>query len=617
MTIKNTDAIAISKLLEDNNSKTQFFAIPKYQREYTWGKKEWSSLFNDVLENGKDYFLGSIISVCDDSISSDYPILEIIDGQQRMTTLSILLAVLYSKASAYKNILRDKEDDRYDKLRALMKQLVYKKNNDSCSTPRLEPQKDNSKDFNYVLMKCGLLENEEYPKNFGNRKISKAYQFFIEQIDSLEKEMEDRDEKFDKCTFLFDLIEKFNSAILVDIEVSSNKDAYMLFESLNHRGVPLSAIDLIKNHLIRISDRDGKDVLCYKEWQTILKYLTEEYSVQERFFRQFYNAFRTDLNAPFVQLITNAKTKYYLGPLATRTTLLGIYEKLIEKNYATLIDSLKKHSKIYSIIINNNEDECPRLLYKPLINLERIQGAPSYILLMYLLSKIDDLAINYDVVKKIVDVLITFFVRRNVTDFPNTRNLTKIFMECIDLISSKKGDEVYCAVYDKLQSESSTDDIFKNKLQGKIYEENVDAVRFLLSYYEESFFTKENEQNLWKRDSKNKFIFTIEHIFPEGERIPQHWIDMIADGDKEKAKEFQDKYVHTLGNLTLTGFNSNLSNKPFDEKKNLTDKEGNYIGYKNKFKLNELLITEDTWTIDKIRNRTDGFVNYFLKEFSF
>lgn len=616
MAIKNTSSIPISKLLEDNNSKTQFFSIPKYQREYTWGKKEWMALFNDVLENGKDYFLGSIISVCDDSVSQDYPILEIIDGQQRITTLSILMAVLYQKAAIYKKKLKDDEDDRYDKLRALMKQLVYKKKDpEETIVARLEPQIDNSKDFKYVLLKCGLLDDVEQPKNFGNRKIAKAYAFFIEQINLLEDDEKSK-EGFDECSFLFDLIDKFNSAIIVNIEVSNNRDAYMLFESLNHRGIPLSAIDLIKNSLIRVSAEEKKDTACYNTWQSILKNLTEEYSIQERFFRQFYNAFREDLNTPFKKYITNAKTKYFLGPLATRTTLLDIYEQLIKNDYDILLKQLKEKSGFYSIIINNNRD-CPEILKKPLLDLERIQGAPSYILLLYIFSKKEELCITDDVIKQIIEFLVKFFVRRNITDFPGTRNLTSIFMDTVDLLASKKNNEVYTTIYDKLVKESSTPERFKEKLSGKVYEDNVDAVRFLLNYYEEKFFTKEKNSDLWRRDDKNKYVLTIEHVFPEGEKIPECWINMIAGGDKDLAKRYQDTFVHTIGNLTLTGFNSNLSNKDFVIKKNFTDSNQLPAGYNNGFKLNETIFCEEAWTVDRIQARTNALVDFFMKEFAF
>ena len=87
--------------------------------------------------------------------------------------------------------------------------------------------------------------------------------------------------------------------------------------------------------------------------------------------------------------------------------------------------------------------------------------------------------------------------------------------------------------------------------------------------------------DLWKRDAKNKFIWTVEHIFPQGENIPAPWVTMIADGDSNLAKQHRDDYVHNLGNLTLTGHNSKLSNMSFDKKRDRTDKQDNAVGYKN------------------------------------
>ena len=136
---------------------------------------------------------------------------------------------------------------------------------------------------------------------------------------------------------------------MVGIEVDTNKDAYMLFESLNHRGVPLSALDLIKNTLIATAERNADADNSYEIWKQILSNVSyDDYSVQERFFRQYYNSFREELNAPY----RSSDKKYYLGYLATRTTLLDIYEKMIKSDYKSLLDDLLQKSKIYALITN-------------------------------------------------------------------------------------------------------------------------------------------------------------------------------------------------------------------------------------------------------------------------
>lgn len=90
---------------------------------------------------------------------------------------------------------------------------------------------------------------------------------------------------------------------------------------------------------------------------------------------------------------------------------------------------------------------------------------------------------------------------------------------------------------------------------------------------------------------------------------------MIANGDKNLAIEYLNNYVHTLGNLTITGYNQNLSNLSFEKKKNRVNKDGNYIGYKNGLKLNEDVVSKDSWHIEGIKERTNKLVNFFVKEF--
>ena len=230
---------------------------------------------------------------------------------------------------------------------------------------------------------------------------------------------------------LLDILKKIERAVLVGIEVDTNKDAYMLFESLNHRGVPLSALDLIKNTLIAEAELRSDADATYELWKQILADVgQDDYATQERFFRQYYNAFRDELNRPYA----SRGKRYFLGLLATRTTLLDIYEKMVRHDYSALLADLSEKAQKYSIIVNNSENE---YLYTiALQNLERISGAPSYILLLYILSNQNDLALNDENVKSVVEILITFFVRRNLTDVPNTRKLTQLFIDIIDDIKN-------------------------------------------------------------------------------------------------------------------------------------------------------------------------------------
>lgn len=607
--IRHTDPYKVSQIF--SNEKSILYKIPKYQREYTWGQKEWGFLFNDIIENDYGYFLGSIICVDNSNNAMNDANLEVIDGQQRITSLSILLISLYEKLDKYKSQF---DEDQLTDLNNIKRELVVRRDGENVA--RLTPQIQNNNRDDYFSLLCekGLLVDHERKNNAGNRRIYRAHYYFSNLIDKYVIEIKEQNPDKSTIDILFELVKKFNSAVLVSIEVETHKDAYMLFESLNNRGVPLSAIDLIKNLLISISDSDGKSEECYSKWKKILNYLGDDYSVQERFFRQFYNTYRDELNESYK---TEGKTKYALGYLATKTTLLDIYEKLIKDDYEKFLDRIEKEARIYSILINNcSEEDCIEELSNPLFNLDKIQGAPSYILLLYLMSNRDKLEINNSIMIEIINYLTKFFVRRNITDYPNTRNLTKIFMDLVVLVSNRKNMEVYSIIVEYLKNNSSSDSIFEEKLRGQIYLDNPDATRFLLCYYEDKFKTNEIYTDLWCRDKSNKYIWTIEHIFPEGENIPEYWINMIAGGNKQLAIEYLNDYAHTLGNLTITGYNQNLSNLSFEKKMNRINKDGNNIGYKNGLKLNSDIAIKNEWHIDDIKERTNKLVCFFLSEFS-
>lgn len=610
--IKTVSQTTIADVFSITSDKV--YKIPKYQREYTWGIKEWDALFNDVTENDFGYFLGSYICVNNGSLNGT--VLEVIDGQQRFSTITLLLAALYSELAKCRN---DMDEEDLSELSNLRNELANKKQKFTASGGKiteynqrlfLQKQNSNDEDYTYILSDNGIITvKQAKPLNFGNRRIAKAYRHFVKLITDEVHEIKSDNPNITDIGALFQIVRKFESAVLVGIEVDTNKDAYMLFESLNHRGVPLSALDLIKNSLIAQAENSADADNAYEQWKQILKAVgQDDYSVQERFFRQFYNAFRDELNAPY----KSTDKKYYLGYLATRTTLIDIYEKMIKSDYHALLEDLSEKATKYSIIVNNTDDE---YVYTPsLQNLARISGAPSYLLLMYLLTNQNVLSLSDEDIKAIVDNLIIFFVRRNLTDVPNTRKLTQLFIDIISRIKCEKGSEIVASIKDMLKAVSATDETFEEKLRGPIYDENPEATRFVLCNIEAQHQTKEIYSDLWSRDTSNKYVWTIEHIFPEGENIPKEWIDMIANGDKAKAIQIRADYVHTIGNLTITGYNQNLSNMPFEHKKDRKSKDKTKdIGYRNGLFLNEDVVSEAKWTVDKITTRTNKIVKTLLK----
>lgn len=614
--IKTVNQYPISDVFSNQNNAV--YRIPKYQREYTWGIKDWDALFDDVIDNEEGYFLGSFICVSTSSLGTSE--LEIIDGQQRFTSVALLLAALYAKLAPYKENgeLDDDESTDFNNLRnAIANRKTTREGTKKVTsyTPKLilQDQYENRADFESILAENNIIDFRKKPNYRGLRRIEKAYRHFKKCIEQhVEKSIEENPDLLE-TDVLFDLAQKFKSVVLVGIEVDNHKDAYMLFESLNHRGVPLSAIDLIKNILIAQADGYGRADECYTQWKEALNNIGNDYSVQERFMRQYYNAFREELNTPF--LSEDTSKRFPLAYKATRTTLLDIYEKLIRKDYNQFMEDFMTESAYYSIIVNNSEEKKPYV--EELADLERIQGAPSYLLLLYLLTKQNELTLSDDDIKSIIKMLIIFFVRRNVTDIPATRNLDRIFMDIVAAVKVLKGQAVCQEIKRSLMEESAPDDIFDHKLRGPMYEENDMATRFVLCGIESQHQTREIYSDFWSRNKSGVYVWTIEHIFPEGQNIPDEWVKMIADGDKTIANNYRETYVHTLGNLTLTGYNQNLSNMSFEKKKDRMDKSNTkYIGYRNGLVLNEDVVSEETWTVDKIKERTNKLVEIIKSIYS-
>lgn len=225
---------------------------------------------------------------------------------------------------------------------------------------------------------------------------------------------------------------------------------------------------------------------------------------------------------------------------------------------------------------------------------------------------------NLSHLEEVARLLVCFFVRRNLTDTPATRDLTRLFMATIEKVAHQSNETVVKTIRSELRAVSASDEAFRSKLEGAIYEENAGVTRFVLCALAEQSMTKETWVDLWKYEGK-LFVWTIEHIFPQGDNIPASWSNMMAGGDTQRAMEIQESHVHVhkLGNLTISGFNSALGNKSFIEKRDRTDIKGRAVGYKNGLQLNAELATSNEWSVAQIDARTATLEDQVMKLFVF
>lgn len=624
------------RIVSSDQGAQEHYHIPKYQREYTWGKWNWERLLEDIDENDPGYFMGSLICVKDSDPTGpgDQIIYEVVDGQQRLTTLSLLMMAIYERLSELQDscVFEDQEDEQdfQNALSSLRNKLVKKlregefrkdqpggwiEQSKMCFL-RVQPstQNRNLEDYLYLLGKIGLIKSREKPRNLGNRSITRSWRFFLDEIP-------------DDVKGLLALVSKINQLNFVYISVTSQADAFTLFETLNNRGVPLSAIDIIKNKMLAEMEKQHQiDIdASYEQWQEIVSAVPDA-TGQERFLRHFYNAFRWDQTVRVDGI-----------PRAIKSKIIAIYESLIKKHAQSIFDRLRDMAVLYGTLMLPEESTLANQVKRQLVDLARVNAAPAYQVLLYLFSLPKTSFAQPDFHSRAIDLLQKYYVRRNVTDFPGTRDLDQGHMDLVQACQERlnSGNKLTFEFFrDKLliPGRFASKDVFDKALRGGMYSSNVLMTRYLLVKLDETHHSREYSPDLWARDDGDKYIWTVEHILPQTDSIPDAWVKMIADGDCKEAARIHEQQVDRLGNLTLSAYNSKLSTAAFEKKQALAEKrkvhgQEIWIGYRNKLALNDLtfkvdganisLATAKKWTAESIEARTNCLVDMLLKMYQF
>lgn len=626
----------------------ELFHVPKYQREYAWERREWDLLLSDIEGNEAGYFMGSLICVSNDHENrlGKHNVFEIIDGQQRLTTLSILmgaLAVTLKEAEGAFSSGDDSGKERFtDGYNSLRTKLVIRKNQreadraqpgafldkgDVCLL-RVQPsaQNHNLDDYQYLLREIKLLYGPEKPPHYKTRRISRAFSFFRDRV--LPKKPEE----------LLDLVDRLNKLNFVVIYADTHSDAFTLFDSLNNRGLPLSAIDIIKNKLLaeleRVKRAEDKNLPEYErvakidveeefqEWQKIITAIPDA-GDQERFLRHFYHASKHD-----EKISTEGVQR------ADRSKIINIYDKAIRRDSRYLLKKLVEAAQHYGQFVGPNSEEAGEL-GRELAELQRIGATPAYQILLYLFSLEGSRLANSDVLVQSAKLLRKYYFRRNITDTPPTRDLDAASLEVIDGCVAAVRDGKRLSIEDiaslvlKGRGKPAKLSDFEAALRGPIYSDNRSMARYLLTRINAYYDSKEYKPDLWQKDPTGRLIWTVEHVLPQTEKLPPEWIKMIGGGDPAKAAEIQDELVDCIGNLTLSGYNSDLGTSSLAKKQELSVNQKSLgvvinIGYKNGLGLNKLpfkvdgsnysLATAPVWTAEMIRARTDEMVRRIVAE---
>ena len=544
----------ITKLFSESDT---VFSIPVYQRDYNWQEKQCQRLFKDILQTGKNekvssYFLGSIVYIHDGIYGVGEKEFHVIDGQQRMTTLTLLFLAIYFKLKG--TILAKDADKIYN-------QYVVNPYSEKEIKLKLLPPEENL----YILNKISHNKFNEL-EAFQDRNMLKNYLFFEKELENL---------SFDDMKHLSNGIEKL---IYIDIALEKGKDdPQKIFESLNSTGLDLSQGDLIRNYILMDLER-GEQNRIYKEiWIPI-----------ENNCKVSDGSEITSYVSDFIRDYLTLKTEKISSKPKVFETFKAYYEKENDKK----LEDMKKYSEAYSYIIKPSLEK-DRDIQRELDYLKSLDKTVINTFLIGILKDYKDNILEKDELVNMLILLQSYLWRRYITEKP-TNALNKIFQGMYGKIS--RSGNYYENLVDVLMAEDFPTD---EELESALKLKNVYKDKEKLNYV---FKKLENYNHNELIDFENEKI-TIEHIFPQ--KPNKAWKENYSDNELEQMISFKD----TISNLTLTGSNSNLSNKAFHEKR-----DDEVHGYRNsKLYMNKYLGRLEEWNLLSMEARFESLYDDIIK----
>ena len=533
--------------------KSPQFVIPIYQRTYSWTEQECSQLWNDILRTGRNdailaHFTGSIVYIQKGlyHISSHSPLL-IIDGQQRLTTVTLILEALARRVTS---------EEPVDGFSAKKLRNYY----------LLNPEENDERVFKLLLTQTdkqsllALLQQLSQPAE-PSLRIAKNFAFFEERIEAL-------------GTDLAPLCKGLAKLTIVDISLSRDQDnPQLIFESMNSTGRELSQADLIRNFILMGLEPTQQTKLYEQHWRPMeVAFGQEAYSSQFDGFMRHYLTLKSNGDIPNIRAVYEA---FKIHARAPEIAAAGV---------DALVADIHTYANHYCAMALGKETE-------------------------------QDLAAAFRDLRELnVDVAFPFLLELY-NDYHHGRLSTQDFVQSVQLVEAYVFRRAVCAI--PTNSLNKTFATFARILKKDRYVESIQAHLLKLPSYRRFPGDEEFRQELIVRDlyhfSRRSYVlrrienhdrkepvpvheYTIEHILPQNENLSTKWRQVLGS-DWERV---QETWLHTLGNLTLTGYNSEYSDRPFAEKR---DMPGGFR--ESPLRLNAGLGELDTWNEAAIRQRAE------------
>lgn len=522
------------------------FLIPVYQRYYSWDIEQCKRLWNDIVEMQKKgkvgHFVGSIVNIAEQAMLTGVQKYMIIDGQQRMTTLSLLLLALRDYA------IKNPEDTTINARRIdnMLLKNEYESGDERYKLLLTETDRD-------ILMR--LVEEKPIPDDTRS-KLLDNYKFFAGKI--ADKELQPAE-----------VYESIGKLQIVNITLDrSVDDAQAIFESLNSTGKELSESDLIRNYVLMGLEPTEQTYVYEHLWrpmELLFVYETQD-SVMDRFFRDYLTMKITRI--PKQDRVYEEFKLYHLN--CEFSTIRELCQDLLT------------YAKYYTdMVFKRNSNPALKSLYE---DINDLRMEVSYPFLLKVHNDYAEGSISEDDLKLIIRLCISYVFRRSICDIP-TNSLNKTFAT--------------------LKNEIKPDD-YVNSIKAFFvmrddYKEFPDDDKFTAAFVSRDIYTMRSRNfilsHLENYGNKAPIIienYTIEHIMPQNSSLSPEWQQMLGTN----WREVQKTYLHTIGNLTLTAYNSEMSDHPFVVK---MDMEG---GFKESaLRLNAYVVKLTEWNEQRIKER--------------
>ena len=541
-----------TKLLQFLNTSPQFI-IPIYQRTYSWEEAQCQQLWDDIMRAGRKddinaHFVGSVVYIEKGlyQVSDRSPLL-VIDGQQRLTTVSLILEALARKLEGGGEPVDGFSDKKIRNYYLL---------ND------LEEGEKRYKLFLTQTDKDTLIalsDRRPEPQNFSLR-VRDNFQFFEKKIAKL-------DDLKPLCLGLAKLM-------IVDVALTRGQDnPQRIFESMNSTGRELSQADLIRNYVLMGLEPKHQTSLYEDYWRPMeVEFGQEAYGEHFDGFMRYYLTLKTG-RLPNIGNVFE-EFKIYANPSDKKENI----------NVDTLVQDVRKFASYYcAMALGQEEDE---VLASAFADLRELKADVTYPLLLELYEDYSEGILNRNDFAESIRLIESYIFRRAVCAIP-TNSHNKTFATFVKNIDENRHLESLKAHFLQLPSYRrfpNNEEFYRELKQRNLY-----------NFRSRSYWLRRLE-NHDRKELVEIGRYTIEHIMPQNEDLRPEWREALGDGWEKN----HQTWLHTLGNLTLTGYNSEYSDKPFLEKR---DMEGGFR--ESPLRLNEGLGRVEKWNISEIQRRAD------------